>query len=1079
MSKKSIFTVFTLFLSLTLFSQNPLWLRYPSISPDGQTVAFSYKGDIFTVSANGGAAQQITTHTAYDYMPVWSTDGKTIAFASNRYGNFDIFTVAHNGGAVKRVTTFSGAETPYCFSSDGKYIVYGANIQAPSTSAAFPSNVMSQLYKIAIDGGQPEQILATPAVNVNFDKNGKFFIFQDRKGQENTWRKHHKSSVTRNIWSYNIANKQFTELINDDGEDTDPVLSADNQTVYFLSERNGTFNIFSFPLNNPKNINQLTTFKTHPVRFLSISRDNVLCFGYDGEIYTMKNDGKPQKLSVKIVEENRQDEMLALNSSGANTTTVSSDGKQTASVMRGDIFVSSVDYKYTKRITDNATADNSPSFSPDGKTLVFASEQSGTWNLCLAKINRKEETYFFNATLIDIEPVLQSQTTEYMHPQFSPDGKEIAFIQDRHKIAVYNIESKKVREITDGSGNPQTSGDINFEWSPDSKWIAFEYTPNRHDPYSDIGLVSAQGGKVTNLTNSGYTSGNPRWVMNGNAIIFLTERYGMRNHASWGSLDDAMIVFLNQKTFDKYRLGEDDYKLLQEEEKAKKKDIKKDDKSKDEKSDNKGKKSENDTVNNNIKVELDGIEDRILRITPNSSNMGDIMLTTDGDKLYYLSKFEKGYDLWSIEPRTRETKLEIKDAGNGTLILDKEGKALFLLGSKPQKITLAGNKKETISVSAQMEINLAQEREYMFNHVWLQEQKRFYRTDLHGVDWKQMKKDYLKFLPYINNNFDFSEMLSEMLGELNVSHTGSGYRPTPSNPDATAALGLLFRWNYGKDGLLVDEVIEKSPFDKADSKMKKGAVIEAINGEKIEKNKDFYPILNKLVGKNTLISFVTESGEKVEEVIKPISIGGQNDLLYKRWVRQREADVERLSNGQLGYVHIESMGDESFRSIYSDILGKFNNKKAIVIDTRFNGGGRLHEDLEVLFSGKKYFTQVIRGVESCDMPSRRWDKPSIMLVGEANYSNAHGSPWVYRHVGIGKLVGMPVPGTMTSVTWEYLQDPSIYFGIPIVGYELPNGSYLENQQLEPDYKIFNDYNKLMEGRDLQLEKAVEELLKTL
>ena len=182
----------------------------------------------------------------------------------------------------------------------------------------------------------------------------------------------------------------------------------------------------------------------------------------------------------------------------------------------------------------------------------------------------------------------------------------------------------------------------------------------------------------------------------------------------------------------------------------------------------------------------------------------------------------------------------------------------------------------------------------------------------------------------------------------------------------------------------------------------------------------------------------------------PISQGALSNLLYKRWVKRRAADVERLSNGRLGYVHIESMGDDSFRSVYSDILGKYNNREGIVIDTRFNGGGRLHEDIEVLFSGKKYFTQVVRGREACDMPSRRWNKPSIMVQCEANYSNAHGTPWVYSHQKIGKLVGMPVPGTMTSVSWETLQDPTQVLVSPVNGYRMPDGSNLENSQIEKD-----------------------------
>ena len=212
-------------------------------------------------------------------------------------------------------------------------------------------------------------------------------------------------------------------------------------------------------------------------------------------------------------------------------------------------------------------------------------------------------------------------------------------------------------------------------------------------------------------------------------------------------------------------------------------------------------------------------------------------------------------------------------------------------------------------------------------------------------------------------------------------------------------------------------------------------------------------------------------------MVLPISRSEQSDLLYKRWIKGRAAEVERLSNGRLGYVHIESMNDASFRDVYSDILGKYNLKEGIVIDTRYNGGGRLHEDIEILFSGKQYFTQVIRGREICDMPSRRYNHPSIMLQAEGNYSNAHGTPWVYSHQKIGKLVGAPVPGTMSSVNWETLQDPTLVFGVPVIGYQLPDGSYLENTQLEPDIFILNRPETVVTGTDLQLEAAVRELLK--
>ena len=277
---------------------------------------------------------------------------------------------------------------------------------------------------------------------------------------------------------------------------------------------------------------------------------------------------------------------------------------------------------------------------------------------------------------------------------------------------------------------------------------------------------------------------------------------------------------------------------------------------------------------------------------------------------------------------------------------------------------------------------------------------------------------------------------------------------------------------------MISEVAEKGTFDHARSKVKAGDIIDKIDGQEITPESDYSVLLNGKARKKTLVTLYNpQTKERWEEVVVPISNGVLNDLLYARWVKQRAADVDKWSNGRLGYVHIESMGDDSFRSVYSDILGKYNNREGIVIDTRFNGGGRLHEDIEILFSGKKYFTQVVRGREACDMPSRRWNKPSIMVQCEANYSNAHGTPWVYSHQKIGKLVGMPVPGTMTSVSWETLQDPTLVFGIPVIGYRLPDGSYLENSQLEPDIKVANSPETVVKGEDTQLKAAVDELLK--
>jgi len=823
----------------------------------------------------------------------------------------------------------------------------------------------------------------------------------------------------------------------------------------------------------------VTHFKTHPVRFLSMGSNGTLCYTYDGEIYTQKQGDKPQKVKIDIIRDD-QNTIADLNfSNGATSATVSPDGKQVAFIVRGEVFVTSTDYNTTKQITHTPAREAGLTFSPDNRTLAYASERNGNWELYMAKIARKEEANFPNATAIEEEVLLPSDKTERTYPQFSPDGKELAFIEDRNRLMVINLETKKVRQVTDGSTWFSTGGGFDYSWSPDGKWFTLEFIGNRHDPYSDIGMVSAQGGKIINLTNSGYTSGSPRWVLDGNAILFITERYGMRAHASWGSLNDVMLVFMNQDAYDKFRLSKEDYELQKELEKEQKNttETKKNDKKK---GDNKEKSEEKKEEKvKDIVVELNNIEDRIVRLTPNSSDLGSAIITKDGETLYYLSAFEGGYDLWKMNLRKKDTKLLHKmDAGWANMEMDKDGKNLFLLGSNTmQKMGTDSESLKPISYQAHVKMDLAAERDYMFNHVYKQEQKRFYNLNMHGIDWDAMTKAYRKFLPHIDNNYDFAELLSEYLGELNVSHTGGRFRPQLKG-DATATLGLLYDWNHNGKGLLISEVVEKGPFDHARSKVKAGNIIEKIDGQEITPESDYSVLLNGKARKKTLVTLYNpQTKERWEEVVVPVSNGVMSDLLYARWVKQRAADVDKWSNGRLGYVHIESMGDDSFRSVYSDILGKYNNREGIVIDTRFNGGGRLHEDIEILFSGKKYFTQVVRGREACDMPSRRWNKPSIMVQCEANYSNAHGTPWVYSHQKIGKLVGMPVPGTMTSVSWETLQDPTLVFGIPVIGYRLPDGSYLENSQLEPDIKVANSPETVVKGEDTQLKAAVDELLK--
>ncbi|MCO4294347.1 S41 family peptidase [Solitalea sp. MAHUQ-68] len=1058
--------------------ENPFWMRYPAISPDGKTIVFSYKGDIYKMPSSGGQAIPLTLHEAQDFMPVWSHDGKSIAFASDRYGNFDVYVMPAEGGDAKRLTFHSANDLPADFTPDNKNVIFTSVRQDLFTSAQFPYGRMAETYSVPVGGGKTSMVNTNTMELARYSKDGKKIIYQDYKGYEDQWRKHHTSAVTKDIWMYDIGEKSYNKLTTFNGEDRNPVFGA-NGEVFYLSEESGSLNVYQMTATGG-NGTKVTSFQKNPVRFLTAADDNTLCYTYDGEIYIQKPAGQPQKVAIKILTDGRNntEKVLPVNS-GVTEMALSPSGKEVAFVFRGEVFVSSVEGGVTKRVTNTPTQERSVSFSPDGRTLLYAAERDGTWDVLKSSIQRKEEAYFYSSTLLNEETLVASTDKDEFQPSFSPDGKEVAFLENRTTLRVLNIASKATRTLlTDDNNYSYSDGDQYYTWSPDGKWILASFSEPNQYFNSDIALIAADGKqKLTNLTPSGYSEGSPKWAIGGKMMIYFADRDGMKNHGSWGGESDVYGLFFTQEAFDRFKLSKTDFNLVKEQEDKEKKD------KKTEEADSKDKK-ETKTASpedKSIKIELPGIEDRRLRLTINSSDLSDAIMSPDGEKLYYLSKFEKGYDLWVTEPRSKDTKILAKlDGGPAGIEISNDGKSLFVVSSgRVSKVDAESGKVTPIGISSEMMLSAAQEREYIFNHAWRQVKEKFYVTNLQNVDWDYYGKTYKKFLPYINNNYDFAEMMSEMLGELNASHTGCRYSPASEGGDRTAVLGLVYDDSYNGNGLKVEEVLLKGPFNTAKSKVKAGAIIEKIDGQPITANEDYNKLLNRKAGKLTLISlFDPSNGTRWDESIKPLTIGEQNELLYNRWVENRRKEVDQLSGGKVGYVHVRGMNDESFRTVYEDVLGKNGQKESLIVDTRFNGGGWLHDDLVTLLSGKKYIDIYPREKHRGQEPFKKWTKPSVVLMGEGNYSDAHMFPYAYRANNVGKLIGMPVPGTGTAVWWETQIDPTLVFGIPQVGMLDTNGKYLENNQLEPDVKVANDPSVLTSGRDQQIETAVKELMKS-
>lgn len=1032
------------------------WIRHPAIAPDGRRIAFAQGGQIWIVPVAGGEAIPLTDGLDYCTRPVWSPDGTRLAFASSRFGNPDVFIMPAEGGRSERLTWNSAADAPLSFTPDGREVYLASGRLGDPAADALDAvkglgvNLMEQLYAVPADGGRTRMVLPTPALEAQPARDGRRLLYADHPSIENEWRKHHVSDATRDIWLYDAGAGTHRRLTSFRGEDRNPVWAPGDAAMLWLSERSGSLNVWRQPLEGGE-AEQVTRHAGSPVRFLSIAGDGTLAYAWDGGIWILPaGQADPRRVAVRMRQSGSLDGARPMAVNGqATELAVSPDRSEFAVVARGEVFVVSAADGSTRRITGTPAAERNVSFAPDGRSLLYASERDGTWDVWQAALRRAGDRHFTGAAPFDERKIIDGAGDSFQ-PVWSPDGKRIAYREDRNSLRVHELGAGTSIELLPREAvYSYTDDDLAFAWSPDGRWIAVRTGFMAGN--AEVELVDAAGREPRrNLSRSGFTDLRPSVSADGRAVLWLSDRAGLRAADSSAAQLQVFAAFLTPEAFAAFR----------------------------------GREAEKGAAPAGL-PDLDGIEARTVQLSPFSADLLFYRLSGDGRRLAVVTATPQGMLAgYCVDVRSGQAAPLFQRPPMPPIAFaaDAGGTAIYALGpASIDRYDLAGGPPASVPFAAVMERDALGEIAAIFEHAWRLTKAKFYDARLHGVDWEAVGAHYRRFLPRVRHWEELAEILSEMAGELNASHQGSSYLADQGSGDATASLGVYADPSHRGDGVRIAAVLPGGPADLPASALRPGALLLAVDGVPLTPRDDADRLLNRKAGKPVLLAIrPAGGGAEVEETVIPIAPAEEAGLAYRRWVGTRRALTARLSQGRLGYIHLPRMDLESYQQAYSDLFGRHGDAEAVVVDVRFNGGGNLHDALIAMLTGQHHSDLVTRyGAAMGRIPGGRWAKPSALVANAGSYSDGSVFPALYQRHRIGPIIGERVPGTGTAVVWEHQIEPRLVYGVPQLGFRFRDGTWFENTEVVPDLLLRSDPAAIASGADAQLERAVAVLLERL
>jgi tricorn protease len=1073
------------------FGREARLVRYPHYH-NGRVV-FTYLGDIWTADENGQNIQRLTVNRARDVFARFSPDGKWIAFSSDRNGNLDVFLIPASGGQAKQLTNHSADDTVLGWSADSSAVLFSSNRG---------EDFMPQLYLVSVNGGMPWKAGTDMGVQASYSPDGQRLAY-NQKGQV-YWRKYYRGAYQTDIMVMDVAAKKFTQLTDFEGLDSWPMWGRDGY-IYFVSDRDGggLTNIWRISENGGK-ADRVTTFKNGDVRWPAISSDGkTIVFEHDFGIWKLDVASKRATQINLNIDAETQDNVTELEpfNSQADDYDLAPNSRRVAFSIHGEIFTAPVEEGDLKQITDGPARDQGVSYSPDGKWLSYVSDQSGREELYVVPVDGSTPPQ----QITDIDALKLSAN-------WSPDSKEIAFASSDDKLRKVTVATKQIVELDSsrygGFGSPV--------WSPDGKWIA--YSKQDVTRTSDVYLIASSGTEkeAHRVTFESTNDMNPRFAPDGRKLFFQRVEATAGGNTQVPNSIQLYSVWLEHQDKDP-----DDPEERAEaaeppagpppaaegEEGA---------------APPARPRPQANRPPREIKMDWEGLKRRTRQITRMPFPVLNYTITPNSRTLVFVTTEPAGPAtipvIYSVQDDGRRLSritagqppneegggpgggggfgggiAELNVSRDGRTLFFREREAIYSVplsagaGAGGGTTATAGaggaaGGRRRINYTVRVRVDHQAEWAEMFDDGWRTMKYRFYDPKMHGMDWDAMRAKYRPLVDYVGDRQELLNIINEMIGELNASHTGAAPPPGGGRGGiSTGNLGLELEPDKAAGRYRVAYIYEDGPADKDWVHVKVGDYLLAIDGKQVKAGDEYWELLNNRLNRKVSVTFNSKPSDDGawSTRIETINTGAYSQLRYERWVKERRKKVDELSNGRIGYLHIQAMNPPSLRKFEKEIR-EFRNKEALIIDQRWNGGGNIEQELLAILVQRQYQVWQPRGTEATGRPFAGFFGPKVVLQNWRSASNAEMFPAGFRALGLGKVIGTPTMGAVIGTGSYSLIDGSTV-RTPGVGVFLadPKRTNMENYGVQPDILVENKPEDTLAGRDRQLEAAVEELLKEL